>query len=78
MTVPHDLDLSEPPTPEDSPLRMRDVLASPHYRDLMTSKLDVGAPAFDFSLPLLGAGGTVQLTSFAGRQPVALVFGSYT
>lgn len=56
---------------------MRDVLQSPSYRDLMTSKLEIGDRAFDFELDRL-AGGTVRLSSYAGRQPVALAFGSYT
>jgi peroxiredoxin len=38
-----------------------------------------GDPASDFELPRLDAPGhTVRLSSFAGRCPVALVFGSYT
>jgi hypothetical protein len=68
-----------PATPSDSPLRLEDVMASPAYRDLMTPKLAVGDPAFDFELPVLdGAGRTVRLSSFAGERAVALVFGSYT
>ena len=53
-------------------------MSSRFYRDLTTAKLAPGDPAFDFELPLLEGGGTVTLSSFAGRQPVALVFGSYT
>jgi peroxiredoxin len=53
-------------------------MASPVYRDLMTPKLRVGEPAYEFELPRLDGGGTVALADFAGRQPVALVFGSYT
>ena len=73
-----DLEQREPPTPDDSPLRRRDVMASAVYRDLMTAKLDVGAPAIDFELPLLGTSARIRLSSFTGRQPVALAFGSYT
>jgi hypothetical protein len=40
--------------------------------------LHVGDAAPDFSLPLQSGGGSVRLSSFRGRQPVALVFGSYT
>ena len=40
--------------------------------------LDVGEVAPDFSLPLSDHSGHVQLSSFRGRQPVVLVFGSYT
>jgi len=60
-------------------------MSSPRYRDLTTAKLEPGDPAFDFELPLLDGGDTaaptgvtVRLSSFAGTQPVALVFGSYT
>jgi hypothetical protein len=64
---------------------MADVMASPRYRDLWRPRLAPGDPAFDFELPLLdgavdraATGKTVRLSSFAGKRPVALVFGSYT
>jgi hypothetical protein len=38
----------------------------------------VGADAPDFKLPRLGSAEQVQLSSFRGRKPVALIFGSYT
>ena len=38
----------------------------------------VGADAPDFKLPRLGGSDHVQLSSFRGRKPVALIFGSYT
>lgn len=82
------MDPFSPATPADSPLTMQDVLASPHYRDLCTAKLRVGDRAFPFTLPLLDpagggahasiAGSEVSLESFRGKQPVALIFGSYT
>jgi hypothetical protein len=37
-----------------------------------------GDEAPDFSLPTLDHNSQVQLSSFRGRQPVVLVFGSYT
>ena len=40
--------------------------------------LRVGDPAPDFSLPLQKGHGNVTLSSFRGKQPVVLVFGSYT
>jgi len=40
--------------------------------------LRVGEQAPDFSLPLQSGGGSVTLSSFRGKRPVALVFGSYT
>ena len=80
------MDPFSPATPDDSPLTMQDVLASPHYRELSTAKLRVGDPAFPFTLPRLDAAEAVArptahsvgLESFRGKQPVALVFGSYT
>ena len=43
-------------------------------------KLKVGDPAPDFELKYEGKtkAGTVKLSSFKGKQPVVLVFGSYT
>ena len=38
----------------------------------------IGADAPDFSLPLLGSGEKVELSSFRGQKPVALIFGSFT
>lgn len=39
----------------------------------------VGGPAPDFELPMLGMKDKkVKLSSFAGKQPVALIFGSWT
>jgi hypothetical protein len=38
----------------------------------------VGEQAPDFTLPRLDSGAPVQLSSFRGRKPVALIFGSYT
>ena len=73
-----------PETPADSPLTLEQVMASPLYRDLMTPELRPGEPAFDFDLPLLDpathrpSGQRVRLGEFAGKRPVALVFGSYT
>ncbi len=71
--------MAAPETPSDSPLTMEDALASPVYRDLSTPKLAPGDPAFDFELPRLDVDGeTVRLSDYAGRRPVALIFGSYT
>jgi peroxiredoxin len=61
---------------------MDDVMASPGHRDLSTPKLAVGDPAFRFTLPVLDGqrqtGELVSLGDFAGKRPVALIFGSYT
>lgn len=37
-----------------------------------------GDMAPDFTLPTVDRASTVQLSSFRGKQPVVLVFGSYT
>jgi len=39
---------------------------------------EIGSDAPDFKLPRLGSPEQVQLSSFRGRKPVALIFGSYT
>lgn len=66
-------------TPVDSPLTLADVMASLRYRDLYTPMLSEGDAAFDFALPRLDVDGElVHLSDFAGRQPVALIFGSHT
>ncbi len=73
-------------TPADSPLTYQDVVDSPEYRDLMTPKVHVAGPAFDFALPLLDCssgwerhtGRIVTLGDHFGVRPVALIFGSYT
>jgi hypothetical protein len=73
-----------PHTPADSPLTLDDVMSSPAYLELRTPSLSVGEPAFPFHLPQLDpdshrpTGARVRLADFAGRRPVALVFGSYT
>ena len=41
-------------------------------------RLRVGDPAPGFALPTLDRRSQVRLSSFRGRQPVVLVFGSYT
>lgn len=41
-------------------------------------KLKVGDRAPDFALKTLAGKKTVRLSSFEGRKPVVLVFGSYT
>jgi peroxiredoxin len=38
----------------------------------------VGEEAPDFTLPRIDSGEAVRLSSFRGRKPVALIFGSYT
>ncbi len=70
--------MTGPETPDDSPLTLEDVMASPAYRRLMTPELAPGDAAFPFDLPLLEGRGRVRLADFTGERPVALVFGSYT
>jgi len=40
--------------------------------------LHMGAPAPDFTLTKLDKSGTVQLSELSKKQPVVMVFGSYT
>ena len=55
------------------------VLPGPSlWRWARQGSLAVGDPAPDFTLPLYDRSGSVTLSSFRGRQPVVLVFGSYT
>ena len=61
-----------------SPLTLKDVMASPDYRDLMTAKVGLGDVAPDFELPRSDGSSTLRLASLLGASPVALVFGSYT
>jgi hypothetical protein len=60
-----------------------EIRATAWYQDLTTPKLGPGAPAADFSLPVLDANhgltnATVRLSDYGGKKPVALMFGSYT
>jgi hypothetical protein len=71
-------------TPQDSPLTIRDVRASPDYLRVWTTELRTGDEAPDFELPQLDPAATgsfgerVRLSSYRDRQPVALLFGSFT
>jgi len=60
----------------DVPPSLHAVVEALKERDDMGPK--VGEPASDFCLNRLGSEERVQLSSFQGTQPVALVFGSYT
>jgi hypothetical protein len=48
------------------------------YMAARKDKFQAGDPAPDFRLKVRGGEQTVALSSFRGRRPVALVFGSYT
>ena len=66
-----------------APKTREEVLNSEWHRDLSTPKVGVGDQAVDFFLPTLPsdtASGpeSVRLSDYAGRMPVALIFGSYT
>ncbi len=67
---------------------LRDAVSHPKAAEqigelmaLEAESVQAGDPARDFSLPRLGgvhAGERVTLSSYFGKRPVALIFGSYT
>ncbi len=48
------------------------------WKSARAGHLRIGDKAPDFTLPLLDRSGSVSLSSFRGREPVVLIFGSYT
>jgi hypothetical protein len=58
------------------PPPLREAIEAVIERDETGPK--AGEPAREFSLKRLGSDERVRLSSFQGKQPVALVFGSYT
>ena len=48
------------------------------WSDARKGTLSAGAQAPDFNLETYDKSGFVQLSSFRGKEPVVLVFGSYT
>jgi hypothetical protein len=48
------------------------------WKQARRGHLQIGDQAPDFTLPLLDHSGTIALSSFRGKQPVVLIFGSYT
>ena len=48
------------------------------WKSARAGHLQIGDPSPDFTLPLLDHSGSVTLSSFRGRKPVVLIFGSYT
>jgi hypothetical protein len=48
------------------------------WKSARAGHLQIGDQSPDFTLPLLDHSGSVTLSSFRGRKPVVLIFGSYT
>jgi hypothetical protein len=48
------------------------------WKQARRGHLQVADQAPDFTLPLLDHSGSIALSSFRGKQPVVLIFGSYT
>jgi hypothetical protein len=48
------------------------------WKQARNGQLRMGDQAPDFTLPLLDHSGSVSLSAFRGKQPVVLIFGSYT
>jgi hypothetical protein len=64
-------------------LRRAGVVPAGPRRDLRTSKLQLGDPAYAFELPRADVerrapAEMMRLADFQGRRPVGLIFGSYT
>ncbi|MFQ6028147.1 MAG: hypothetical protein ACE5Q6_11695 [Dehalococcoidia bacterium] len=60
----------------DLPQQLRSALETIMVRDETGPK--IGETPRDFNLKLMGSQERVRLSSFAGKKPVALAFGSYT
>ncbi len=58
--------------------RPGEVNAPPARGERKPDTLRVGDPAPDFTLPDPTGKSTVTLSSFRGKKPVVLIFGSYT
>lgn len=48
------------------------------WKSARAGHLRIGDDPPDFTLPLLDRSGSITLSSFRGRNPVVLIFGSYT
>lgn len=48
------------------------------WKSARSGHLQIGDQSPDFTRPLLDHTGSVTLSSFRGREPVVLIFGSYT
>jgi hypothetical protein len=58
--------------------RSGEVNTPPAKGERHEDKLKEGDPAPDFSLPLADGKKEIKLSSFQGKKPVVLIFGSYT
>lgn len=58
--------------------KRRDGRKPERRRNRPVEKVQEGDSAPDFELKSLDGKGTVRLSSFRGKKPVALIFGSYT
>ena len=55
-----------------------EVNTPPARGERLPDRLAVGDIAPDFTLPLVKGKGEVSLSSYKGKKPVVLIFGSYT
>lgn len=58
--------------------RKEEVNTPPARGERLPDRLKEGDVAPDFSLPRVRGKGEVKLSSFRGKRPVVLIFGSYT
>ena len=64
--------------PARKKIRQGEINTPPARRERYADQLKVGDPAPDFTLPDPSGSGEVTLSSFRGKKPVVLVFGSFT
>ena len=64
--------------PEPSGAPAREINTPPAKGERLPDTLQVGDPAPDFALPLVKGKGEITLSSYKGKKPVVLIFGSYT
>ena len=48
------------------------------WKHARAGRLEIGAEAPGFTLPMLDHSQMVSISSFRGKEPVVLIFGSYT
>lgn len=61
-----------------NPPKPGEIITPPARSERLPDRLQVGDAAPDFTLPTATGKGQVSLSSFKGKKPVVLIFGSHT